>query len=51
MARSRHDRQKDLLKPALDQIIDLVHPLARLGAKIDWGFPVRHFASVCAAGP
>jgi transposase, IS5 family len=38
MARPRDERQQDLLKPALDQIIDLGHPLARLAGKIDWGF-------------
>jgi IS5 family transposase len=32
MSRPRDDRQKDLLLPALDQIIDMVHPLVRLGA-------------------
>jgi hypothetical protein len=38
MARPRDDRQKDLLRPAFDQIIDLGHPLARLAGAIDWGF-------------
>jgi IS5 family transposase len=32
MAKPRDDRQKDLLKPALEAIIDLGHPLVRLGA-------------------
>jgi IS5 family transposase len=31
MAKPREDRQKDLLRPALQEIIDLGHPLARLG--------------------
>lgn len=51
MARPRDERQKDLLRPALDQIIDLGHPLARLAHEIDWSFLDRRFASVCAAGP
>jgi len=51
MARPRDDRQKDLLRPALDQIIDLGHPMARLAGEIDWGFLDQRFASVCEAGP
>jgi len=51
MARPRDDRQKDLLRPALDQIIDLGHPLVRLAGEIDWGFLDGRFSSVCAAGP
>ena len=34
----RDDRQKDLLRPALDQIIDLGHPLVRLAARSTGGF-------------
>ena len=30
MAKPRDDRQKDLLRPALEAIIDLAHPLVRL---------------------
>jgi transposase, IS5 family len=51
MARPRDERQKDLLRPALEAIIDLGHPLARLAGEIDWGFLDQRFASVCAAGP
>ena len=51
MARPRDERQKDLLRPALEEIIDLGHPLARLAREIDWGFLDRRFASVCAVGP
>lgn len=51
MARPRDERQKDLLKPALDRIIDLGHPLARLAGAIDWRFLDGRFGSVCAAGP
>jgi IS5 family transposase len=50
MARPRDDRQKDLLRPALDRIIDLGHPLARLAEQIDWGFLDQRFGSVCQAG-
>jgi len=51
MARPRDERQKDLLKPALDQIIDLRHPLVRLAREIDWGFLDARFSAVCAPGP
>jgi transposase, IS5 family len=30
MAKPRDDRQQDLLRPALEEIIDLGHPLVRL---------------------
>jgi len=50
MAKPRDDRQKDLLRPALEAIIDLGHPLARLAREIDWGFLDRRFAGVCKAG-
>jgi IS5 family transposase len=51
MGRPRDDRQKDLLRPALDQIIDLGHPLVRLAGEIDWSFLDGRFSSVCAPGP
>ena len=51
VARPRDDRQKDLLRPALEEIIDLDHALVRLAREIDWGFLDRRFASVCAPGP
>jgi IS5 family transposase len=51
VARPRDDRQKDLLRPALEEIIDLGHPLVGLAGKIDWGFLDRRFASVCTPGP
>ena len=50
MGRPRDDRQKDLLRPALDQIIDMGHPLVRLAGEIDWGFLDGRFSSVCAPG-
>ena len=51
VARPRDDRQKDLLRPALEEIIDLGHPLVRLAREIDWGFLDRRFAGVCVPGP
>jgi IS5 family transposase len=50
MAKPRDDRQKDLLRPALEAIIDLGHPLVRLAGAIDWGFLDGRFAGVCTAG-
>ena len=50
MAKPRDDRQKDLLRPALEEIIDLGHPLVRLALEIDWGFLDRRFSSVCTPG-
>ena len=50
MAKPRDDRQKDLLRPALEAIIDLGHPLVRLARATDWQFLDQRFASVCAAG-
>ena len=47
MSKPRDDRQKDLLLPALDQIIDMGHPLVRLAALIDWGILNERFSSVC----
>ena len=51
MSKPRDERQKDLFRPALDQIIDMGHPLVRLAQEIDWSFLERRFASVCEAGP
>jgi len=51
MSRPRDDRQKDLLRPALDQIIDMGHPLVQLAEKIDWTFLDGRFSSVCQPGP
>jgi IS5 family transposase len=50
MAKPRDDRQKDLLRPALEAIIDLGHPLVRLARAIDWRFLDKRFAGVCTAG-
>ena len=51
MSKPRDDRQKDLFRPALDEIVDPNHPLIRLGREIDWDFLDERFGSVCAAGP
>ena len=51
MSKPRDTRQKDLLRPPLDRIIDLGHPLARLAREIDWDFLDGRFGSVCKAGP
>ena len=50
MAKPRDNRHKDLLRPALEEVIDLGHPLVRLAQQIDWGFLDRRFASVCKSG-
>jgi len=50
MAKPRDNRHKDLLRPALEAVIDLGHPLARLAREIDWGFLDRRFSSVCRPG-
>ena len=51
MGKPRDDRQKDLLRPALDQIVDPGHPLVRLAKEIDWDFIDGRFSSVCRPGP
>ena len=50
MSKPRDDRQKDLLLPDLDQIIDMGHPLVRLAGLIDWNVLNERFSSVCQAG-
>ena len=50
MARPRDDRQPDLFRPALEQIIDMGHPLVRLAGKIDWGFLDRRLGEIYAPG-
>jgi len=51
MGRPRDDRQKDLLRPALDRIIDMGHPLVRLANEIDWSFLDQRFSRVCVPAP
>jgi transposase, IS5 family len=50
VAKPRDNRQKDLLRPALEDIIDLCHPLVRLAQQIDWQFLDGRFSGVCTAG-
>jgi transposase, IS5 family len=50
VAEPRDYRQADLVRPALEAIIDMGHPLVRLAGKIDWGFLDRRFGEVYAAG-
>jgi IS5 family transposase len=50
MSRPRDERQKDLFRPPLDEIIDMGHPLVRLAGEIDWDFLDRRFAATCAPG-
>ena len=51
MSKPRDTRQKDLLRPPLEEIVDLGHPLARLAREIDWEFLDGRFGSVCRSGP
>src|ERR1700745_67614 len=51
MAKPRDNRQKDLLRPAREDIIDLAPPLVRLAREIDWQLLDSRFASVCSSGP
>jgi transposase, IS5 family len=50
MSQPRDERQKELFRPALDQIIDLGHPLVRLAGKIDWAFLERELGGVYRPG-
>ena len=50
MARPRDERQQDLLRPSLEQIIDPGHPLVRLALRMDWGFLEARFGAVYRAG-
>jgi IS5 family transposase len=36
MSKPRDERQKDLFRSALDQLIDMGHPLVRLAQRIEW---------------
>ena len=51
MAQPRDDRQKELFRPALDQIIDLGHPFTRLARQIDWGFLDRQLGGAISPAP
>src|SRR5262249_56262277 len=47
----RDDREDDLFRPLLEEIINLRHPLVRLAGEIDWDFLGGRFSSVCRVGP
>jgi IS5 family transposase len=50
--RERRDGgQNDLFKARLDQIVDMYHPLAKLGRTVDWGFLEKSFGAVYSDGP
>jgi transposase, IS5 family len=51
MSQPRDDRQDDLFRSSLEQIINLRHPLVRLAAEINWDFLAKRFSSVCRLGP
>ena len=51
MSQPRDDRQDDLFRSSLEQIINLRHPLVRLAAEINWDFLAKRFGSVCRVGP
>src|SRR6266404_5979740 len=51
MSQPRDDRQDDLFRPSLNEIINLRHPLVRLAGEIDWDFLAGRFSSVCGVGP
>ena len=43
--------QNDIFRSRLDQIIDLIHPLAKLARIIDWGYLETAFGEVYADVP
>src|SRR5262249_43327110 len=51
MSQPRDDRQDDLFRPPLEEIINFRHPLVRWAEEIDWDFLARRFSSVCRVGP
>src|SRR5262249_17692408 len=51
MSQPRDDRQDDLFRPPLEEIINLRHPLVRLAGEIDWDFLAGRFSSGGRGGP
>ena len=43
--------QNDLFRSRLDQIVDMKHPLAKLGGLVDWAFLERTFGAAYCDGP
>src|SRR3546814_15748608 len=50
MTRPRDERQKDLFRLPLEEIMDLAHALVRLAGAIDGEFLDRRFAATCGPG-
>ena len=50
MSQPRDDRQDDLFRPPLEEIIRPSDPLVRLAGEIDWDFLAGRFSSVCRVG-
>ncbi|MEF2072545.1 IS5 family transposase [Consotaella aegiceratis] len=50
MSKPRDERQRDLFRPALAEIIDMGHLLVRLAGEIDWAFIEKRFGEVHHAG-
>jgi transposase, IS5 family len=51
MSKPRDERQKDLFRSALDQFIDMGHPLVRLAQRIDWRRLEQSLDEVYRPGP
>ena len=51
MSKPRDERQNDLFRPPLDEIIDMGHPLVKLALEIDWGFLEQRLGGRYEAGP
>lgn len=47
----RDSGQSDLFRPRLDQIVDLDHPLVKLGRAIDWRFLEERFGAAYSDAP
>ena len=47
----RASGQHDLFRSRLDQIVDMKHPLAKLGGHVDWMFLEKTFGAVYQDGP
>ena len=45
MSQLRDDRQDDLFRPPIEEIINFRHPLVRLAGQIDWDFLARRLWS------
>src|SRR5450631_1921097 len=43
--------QRDLFRSRLDQIVDMRHPLAKLGGLVDWTFLEKTFGAAYSDGP